>query len=134
MISTSYLLLAITTLMTFVHKCHGGAMTDSINSLTPETCRDSCAAWTNSTAPCVEGTGSLGGNYDPVSGTFTFDGNKIAIYFCVCSTDAIAKSEACLNCLSGKYCFTPPLTLDTYKGICNGQGSLSSLMSLKATC
>ena len=113
--------------------CRGAALTDSINSLTPEACKDTCGIWTNITGPCVEKTGSMGGTYDPVTGEFVFNGNEIAIFFCICSTEAIAKSEACLNCLTTKYCLQPPPTVDTYKGICDG-GSLSSLTSVKATC
>jgi hypothetical protein len=113
---------------------HGAAMTDAITTLTPEACRDTCAPWTNSTIPCVENLGALGGAYDPVSGNFTFNGSKIGTYFCLCSNDAVTKSQACLECLSDRYCFAPPLTMDTYQSVCNGQESLSSIVNVKATC
>ena len=131
----SYHLLCLFMLLVVLRRTRAGALTDSIYSLIPDACKDSCVAWNNSTMPCIENSGSMSGTYDPVSGNFDFNGNKIAIYFCACSNDAIAKSATCLQCLSTRYCLTPALTSDTYKNVCSGTTSLQAVKdSTKATC
>jgi hypothetical protein len=119
--------LAIGTLF-FSQVIHAAALTDTINRLTPETCRPRCQTWTNNTMPCIEQAGTLGFTYDPVSGDVTFQGNKLALYFCLCSSGAIANSGQCLSCLSEKYNVEPAMDSDTYRDLCTGNLDLTELM------
>jgi len=112
------------------------ALSDSFSKLVPAACTDACASYINTVAPCLEKTGPMSLEYDnSVSTDFTFNGNKLGIYFCMCSNDAMGASSTCLDCLTNRYCLTPPLNIDTYKGACSGSTDVNTLLTnTKATC
>lgn len=106
-----------------------GTLVEKVQNIVPAECKDKCNPWVASTIPCVENSGPLSLSYDKnLSNDFIFNGNKIGIYFCICSTDAIEKSSDCLDCLSTRYCLNPPLNVNTYKDVCNGKNTVSALM------
>jgi len=107
-------------------------LTSTVYRLFPDQCREVCGQWSNSTVPCVENTGSLSLTY--ADGSLSFNGNKIGIYFCVCSSNAIVAGGDCMKCVSDRYCFSPAWTNDTYASLCNGDVSISDITNVQATC
>jgi hypothetical protein len=63
-----------------------------------------------------------------------FSGDKISLYFCLCSSDAIDQGGACAGCLSNHYCLQPPLSIDTYSNVCNGNADLGSILEGTTSC
>lgn len=105
-----------------------------VTKIVPDQCENRCYPWTNATINCVEQTGIMSLSYD-ISNGITFSGNKLGIYFCVCSEEAKIHAADCLQCISDAYCLQPPINGESYRGMCAGSTSLETLLDVtKSTC
>ena len=111
------------------------SFTETVNSIVPSACKDSCLPWTNLIGPCVEKAGNMTFLYDPTVGTVDFEGNKLSLYFCLCSNDARSTVGTCATCISNNYCLIPAVTGETYGNVCTGNGDIEMLVKeTKAGC
>jgi hypothetical protein len=106
----------------------GESFTNTVNTIIPTACKDTCAPWVNLVGSCVEKSGNMTFNYDPSIGKVDFTGNKIGLYFCLCSNDACTTGGTCATCISTHYCLSPALNVETYNNVCSGNTDISILI------
>ncbi len=112
-------------LVIFPLRVSGSNIETIIKTIIPVDCTDKCSNWSSNVITCVNNTPesiSISFNLKDTNENFgsMVTGDKFGLYLCICAQDTISWSTPCLECLSSHFCFSTPITAETYQQICNG--------------